>query len=921
MLSSPILTTKLYIPSPRAVPRPRLIEHLNAGLHRKLTVISAPAGFGKTTLASEWVNGLTKNEIRDGKHEIRNGENLTKASLGKNRQSKIENRVAWLSLDKRDNDLGRFLTYLVAALQTADPQIGQSALALHQSSQPPPIESILTVLLNDMSAIEGNVVLVLDDYHVIEEPAAHDALTFLLEHWPSQMHLAITTREEPPLPLARMRVRGQLTEVRGPDLRFTLDEAAHFLNQMMGLNLSSAEIANLESRTEGWIAGLQLAALALQGQLSRRGQKDNFIDAFTGSHRFVLAYLVEEVLQVQPDLIRDFLLQTAILERVSGPLSNALTGQENGQKMLENLERGNLFIIPLDDQDQWYRYHHLFADALQAQLVKEQPDLLPTLHVRACDWYEQNHFLADAIRHALAARDFERAAGLLELIWPELDESFLTATWLGWVKSLPAELLRKRPVLTVHFATALLTAGELEAGEAQLREGERWLEAAVGENERSLPVKIAAARAYLAQALGDMPGTVKYARQALELLPEDDFSSRAIPASLLGLACWASGDLEAAQLALSEVKATFQRAGRAYEGIDIDYVLADILIARGHLDEALTTYHHALQLAAAQGDPPLQGTANLYVGLSELHRERGDLETAEKHLRKSEDLGERAALPDWRYRLCIAHARIKEARGNLGDAFALLDEAEHHFHRNPLPDVRPLAALKARMWTAQGRLTEALRWARERGLTTADDLNYLQEYEHITLARVLITRYRSEQKGDAIFEIREFLQRLLEAAEEGGRGGSIIEILMLQAITYEAQGNLTPALPFLERALFLAEPQGYVRIFVDEGPPMKKLLQEAAKRDSIPPYANQLLAHFGNEKGNTTAAQPLIDPLSERELEVLKLLESELNGPEIARELMISLNTMRTHTKNIYHKLGVNSRRAAVRRAAELDLL
>ena len=445
-MSTPILATKLYIPPPRpkVVLRPRLIERLNEGLfRRKLTLISAPAGFGKTTLVSEWVAGC-------------------------------ERPVAWLSLDEGDNDPTRFLTYLVAALQTIAAKIGAGVLAVLQSPQPPPIESILTALLNEIATIPDHFILVLDDYHVIDSKPIDHALTFLLEHLPPQMHLVITTREDPQLPLARLRARGQLTELRAADLRFTPAEAADFLNQVMGLNLSAEDIAALETRTEGWIAGLQLAALSMQG----REDIASFIQAFTGSHRFVLDYLVEEVLQHQPEHIRSFLLQTAILDRFCAPLCNAVTEREDGKEMLDVLERSNLFLIPLDDQRQWYRYHHLFADVLQAHLMEAQPDQVSSLHQRASAWYERNGLRSDAIRHALAAQDFERAAGLIELAWPADEGSIQITTWLGWVKTLPDELVHTRPVLNVWYAYALLGSGEMEAAEARLKDAERWLEPA-----------------------------------------------------------------------------------------------------------------------------------------------------------------------------------------------------------------------------------------------------------------------------------------------------------------------------------------------------------------------------------------------------------------------------------------------------------
>ena len=906
-----LLTTKLYLPPtrPDIVPRPRLVERLNEGLHRKFSLISAPAGFGKTTLVSEWVAGC-------------------------------ERPAAWLSLDEGDNDPTRFLAYIVAALQTIAANIGEGVLGMLQSPQPPPTESILTALLNEITTIPNSFTLVLDDYHVVDAKPVDNALTFLLEHQPPQMHLIIATREDPNLPLTRLRARGQMTELRAKEMRFTSSEAADFLNQVMDLNLSVDEVTSLETRTEGWIAGLQLAALSMRGREDIPG----FIRAFAGDNRYIVDYLVEEVLQRQPERVRSFLLQTSMLDQLSGPLCDAVTGQEDGRGMLKALERGNLFVFPLDDKRQWYRYHHLFADVLQARSMEEQPNQVASLHRRASEWYEQNGSPSDAIRHALAAEDFERAAGLIELAWPAMDESFQLATWLGWVKVLPDELIRARPVLCVGYAWALLNGGKFEAAEARLLEAERWLEPTTYINEhmeeppiktcpersrrmvvvdneqfRSLPVSLASARAYHAQALGDVPGTVKYARQALDLIPEGDYFARGRAAVLLGLAQWTNGDLEAAHLSFADAMVSFQMVGNILFAISFTFILADIRMAQGRLHEAISTYEQSLHLAREQGDPALQGTADLYTGLSELHCEQGDLGTARQHLLRIGELGEQGEV--YLYRWCLAQARLKKAQGDLDGALDQLDEAERHYLRGPIPDVRPVAALKTRVWVRQGRLTEALGWVRERGLSVDDDLSYLREFEHVTLTRVLIAVYKGDRIELSIHRAMGLVERLLQAAEEGGRTGSVIEILVLQALAQHAQGDIPPALVSLERALTLAEPEGYVRLFVDEGQPMAALLREAAKHGITPNYVNQLRAAFGKVKGRRPITQLLIEPLSERELEVLRLLGTELNGPEIARELVVSLNTMRTHTKNIYNKLGVNNRRAAVRRAEELDLL
>ena len=915
-MTSSILVTKLFIPPtrPDLVPRPRLIERLKEGLHRKLTLISAPAGFGKTTLVTEWLDSM---------------------------QLDAKNKVAWLSLDEGENDPVRFLTYFITALNRVagmEGSIGDGALSMLQSPQPAPNEAVLTSLINEIADLPNKIIFVLDDYYLIGSSPVDVALTFLLENLPPQMHLVIATREDPNLPLARLRALGQMTELRVTDLRFTPSEAAEFLNQVMGLNLSAEEIAALETRTEGWIAGLQMAALSMQG----REDFPEFIRAFAGDNRYIVDYLVEEVLQRQPERVRSFLLQTSILDRLCGPLCDAVTSQEDSRGMLEALERGNLFVVPLDDKRQWYRYHHLFTDVLKVRLMEGQNNQLRTLHLRASEWYEHNGSQSDSIRYALAAEDFERAAGLIELAWPAMDESFQLATWLGWGKALPGEIIRTRPVLCVGYAWALLNGGEFEAAEARLLDAERWLEPTADMSEqmdepptkmvivdeeqfRSLPVSLASARAYHAQALGDVPGSAKYARLALDLIPEYDYFARGRAAVLLGLAQWASGDLDAAHRSFADAMASFRMAGNILFAISFTFILADIRMTQGRLHEAVSTYERSLQLAAGQGEPVLQGTADLYLGLSELLCEQGDLEAAIQHLMKSKKLSEQAEV--YQYRLCIAQARIMETQGDLDGALDQLDEAERHYLRGPIPDVRPVAALKTRVWVRQGRLTEALGWTRERGLSVDDELSYLREFEHVTLARVHIAQYMYDRVDGSIHEAAGLLERLLEAADEGGRMGSLIEILALRALAHEAQGDIPPALVSLERALTLAEPEGYVRVFVDEGMPMAHLLSAAAAQGIMPDYTGKLLAVFESEQQKSEGkyyrppAQPLIEPLSQREFEVLQLMALGLSNREISERLFLALSTVKGHNRRIFGKLGVQRRTEAVARAHELGLL
>ena len=892
-MSEPLLLTKLYAPPPRPkiVLRPRLIERLNEGMHCKLTLISASAGFGKTTLVSEWI-----------------------ASCGR--------PVAWLSLDEGDNDPSRFLSYIVAALQTIKAEIGAGLLGALQSPQPPPPEMILTALLNEITTVPDNFVLVLDDYHVIDSKPGDEALTFLLKHLPPQMHLVIATREDPHLPLARLRARGQLIELRAADLRFTPSEANDFLNQVMDLNLSPEDIAALETRTEGWITGLQLAALAM---LAMHGHQDpaSFIKSFTGSHHFVLDYLIEEVLHQQPEDVQTFLLRTSILDRLCGPLCDAVLGSPSasGQKTLEYLERTNLFIVPLDSERRWYRYHHLFGDLLRQRLGK--PKEFAEFNLRASQWHEENGDLGAAFHHAIAAGDFVRAAGLAEAAWQGMEESFRTATWLGWVKKLPEEVIRVRPVFCALLGWAFANAGEPEASELRLQDAERCLDGSDVANEaqlKPLPAMIALARAYNAQVQGNLVTTVKYAELALQIIPEDDFVWRAKAISTLEITHWASGNLESAIRGIGDWMESMTQLGNHVFVVASAFAVADLLVGLGRLSEAERTYQDALQLAAQHGPEADHITAHHHLGLSMIYRQRGDNTLAAHHLNRAAELGLQTTLVDWLYRWHVAQAQLKEAAGDLETALALLDEAKRVYVQTLVPDLRPIAALKARIYLKQGRPDKVRAWAAERGLSLADEVSYLHEFEHLTLARLEIANPL----------VNALLARLLQAAEAQKRRGSTLDILLGQALAYEAQGNRPQALAALKRALSLAEPEGYVRMFLDEGSSMAQLLLKAAVSRIMPDYTGKLLAAFEAEQLRSAgesplptppASQPPIEPISQRELEVLRLFKTELSGPEIARELVIALSTVRTHTKSIYSKLNVNNRRAAVKRAEELHLI
>ncbi|HEY1295496.1 MAG TPA: LuxR C-terminal-related transcriptional regulator [Chloroflexota bacterium] len=886
-----ILKTKLFVPQRRAglVSRPRLAQQLRRVWESRLTLVSAPAGFGKTTLLAAWLAS-----------------------------AQLERLTAWLSLDESDNDPTTFWTYVIAALESVAPGIGAGSLALVDAGQTP-IQLVVITLLNELAAFSRDLVLVLDDYHVLTRSHIHEAMALFVDRLPRNVHLVLASRADPPFPVARFRARGELLDLRAADLRFTSDEAAAYFSEVMALDLAAGDLAILEERTEGWIAALQLAALSMRG----RDNLAEFINGFAGDDRYIVDYLVEEVLQRQTQHVRDFLLQTSVLNSLTGPLCDAVTEGDGGKVMLDELDRANLFLIALDDRRQWYRYHHLFADVLRAHLASESPDKLSELHGRASRWYERNALLQEAIAHALAAADFEHAADLVEVEWPPMARAKQDVTLRGWLNALPADLLRCRPVLSNAYAGILLSSGELDGVDEHLRDAERWLTSdapsgmvIVNTDElRTLPASVAVHRAGYALARGNLAESVSHARRALDLAAQDDHLNRGGATALMGLAAWASGDLETAYESYAAGMADVQRDGHLSGTVGRAITLSDIRVSQGRLREAMRLYDQALQLAREQGGAVVRGTADMYVGISELQRERNQLESAAGSLIRSQELAKQSGFAQNRHRWTVAMARVLEARGELERALELLAGAEPPFMIDLSPNLRPIAAVRARILVRLGRTDEALDWAREHEVSVEDDLSYVHEYEHITLASLLLAT------GSAL-EAAALLERLLDGAEQGGRGGSVIEILVLQALASQLRGGMAAALAPLERALTIAEPEGYVRVFVDDGAPMATLLQLAAKRGIAPGYVQRLLSAFGAAAEDALPArQSLVEPLSERELEVLRLLASDLDGPEIASQLMVSLNTMRTHTKSIFSKLGVNSRRAAVRRAEELGLL
>jgi LuxR family transcriptional regulator, maltose regulon positive regulatory protein len=881
-MPTPILATKLYIPPlrPNVVSRPRLLERLTEGLHRKLILISAPAGFGKTTLVSEWVEG-------------------------------IERPVAWLSLDDQDNDPTRFLTYLVAALQTIAATIGEGVSSVLHSPQLPPPEAILTALLNDITTISDHFVLVFDDYHVIDAKPVDHALTFLVEHLPPHMHLVIATREDPPLPLARLRVGGQLIELRVTDLRFTPSEAAGFLNQVMGLGLSAEDIAALETRTEGWIAGLQLAAISMQGQKDTT----SFIKSFTGSHHFVMDYLLEEVLGQQPESIQDFLLRTSILDRMSGPLCDAvlLAPSASGQATLEYLEHANLFIIPLDNERRWYRYHHLFADLLRQRLHQsiasstgDAESRVNELHIRASVWYEDQGLEIEAFHHAVAAHDVERAARLVEGKGMPLQFRGALTPVLHWLESLPTTVLDARPSLWVMYASALSMTGQLTGVEPKLQAAEAALQGVEPDDKtRNLVGHIAAIRALLAAAQNQVEPTIVQSRRALEYLHPDNLAVRTATTWKLGWAYQLQGDRAAASRAYTEAISISQASGNTIIYISATIGLGTVQETENQLHLAAQTYRRVLQLV---GESPLPVACEAHLGLARICYEWNDLDAASQHGQQGVHLARQIENTDRFVSGEVFLARLKLAQGDAAGAAALLAEAgQSARQQNFVYRMPEVAAAQVLTLLRQGNLAAAAHLAQTHGLP-------------LSQARVHLAQ------GDTSAALA-VLGPLRQKMEAKGWEDERLKVIVLQAVAHHAHDEKDKAAQLLGDALALAEPGGFIRLFVDEGFPMAQLLSEAAAHGIMPDYIGKLLAIFKAEehKSEDTSYQPpaqlLIEPLSQRELEVLQLIAQGLSNQEMSERLFLALDTVKGHNRKIFGKLQVQRRTEAVARARELGLL
>jgi LuxR family transcriptional regulator, maltose regulon positive regulatory protein len=911
-----LLATKLHVPRPRPgfVLRPRLLERLQEGMGQQVVLVCTPAGFGKTSLLADWAR-------RDRRP------------------------VAWLSLDEGDNDPARFWRHVVAALEGVRPGVAERVTPLLDPPAPPSFEGLVTAVINRLAAQPDEVVLVLDDYNLVEASPVHGSLGFLVEHLPLQVRLVVASRADPPLPLARLRASGQLAELREADLRFTPEEAAELLREAVGpgVALPDTVVAALAARTEGWAAGLQLAALSLRG----RADVTAFVEGFSGSHRYVLDYLAEEVLDRQPPPLREFLLATSVLERLSGPLCDAVTGRAGGQRLLEQVERANLFLVPLDEVRGWWRFHQLFADLLRARLQQEQPERVPELHRAAATWLE-NHGQADeAVDHALATGDAAWAAALVDRHAQTPLQRGEGATLARWLAALPAELVRSRPRLCLLGAYRAVTEGQPDTLRRWLDDAEHALAsngdtAAPAPSEpaqegwaagwlTNVPGSLAVLRAELARLRGEPNRTIELARQALAGLPTGKHILRSLADWNLARGYWLAGELAGAERALDAIVAERLTIGQPYLTLIASWDLGRVQAARGQLRAAAATYRRALEFGARAGPAASPAVGVAHVGLAEVLCEQDELDAALDQVTEGLKRCRQLAYPLPLSAGLAALARIRQAQGDRAGALAAIAEAGEV---GPSPEVvdlfNPAPVQRARLLVADGEVEEAARWLATRGLGPDDEASHVHERELLVLARVLLAQQRPQQALG-------LLRRLGALAERQRRTGSLIQIRALAALALQAAGDQDAAAAELTDALALAAREGYVRVFVDEGAPMAALLgklltaREApvAVAGELPPDYLARLTEAFEQAGQVVLRQPrrdtippgLVVPLTSRELEVLQLLATGRSNRAIADELVVSLDTVKRHVTHILDKLEVANRTQAVIRARELELL
>ena len=896
------LATKLFVPSvrPNCVSRPKLIERLSEGAKGKLTIICAPAGFGKTSLLAAWL-----------------------------KQTQIP--AAWISLDGEDNEPARFLDYLIGALQNVDQSLGAAAFELLQSSHPSPLKPALSGLINEISSLSKDFAILLDDYHLIHERGIHEAIGFFLEHLPPQAHLLIASRNDPPFPVARLRARGELTEIRVADLRFDIDEASEFFNELMNLDLTSEDVLKLDARTEGWITGLQLSALSLQG----RENKSKLIDEFTGNDRFILDYLVEEVLNSQPANVQNFLLQTSVLNRLSSPLCNALTGADDGQEMLERLERANLFLFPLDNKSQWFRYHHLFADLLRFKLRLKQADRIAELQKKASFWCEENGLTEESISYAVAAEDWERALDLLEPIGYQLVSLGRFNRFSRWVGLIPETVLKTRPMLCFWYVPILLYKDEFEKAEKYLQIIE------VSEPEelrRKMLSAVWSSRCFIAVTRGDAEKALEFSRRAFELLPPDDVIQFAVAKHTRVACSLMNGDMKVCEASLLDALPAYRRADHFLFETWMRTYLGFVRAMQGNLREGAEDLRGAISFAGEH--LPNRPDPQIYPHslLCDIHREWNEIETAKAYLDEALALIGQAGRE--LYMVLDLHnlkslAMMLEMCGKAAQAQEILESGLKKVKKYGNEQVvNEINALSALLRMRRGEISFVENWAQTSGLSAKDKTDYRTEAVYLTYARLLICQGNSA-------EALSLLKQLEKSAEEGSRRRIVIEVLVLHAIAQKSAGDEESAIETLEKAVNLAAAGNFIRTFTDEGEAVYLLLQKLLKRrgkfwetqsPQILQYVLTLIKSFGETKAEQiphSAQTPTgdlpwwyrNDPLSEREIEVLSLVAQGFSNQEIGSKLFIAAGTVKRHVNNIYGKLDVHSRVQAIEIARKFGLI
>ncbi len=878
-----------------------------------LVLVSAPAGYGKTSLVADW-------------------------------SRKSQTPVAWLSLSSDDSEPHRFLSYVIAALQTVQPAFGEDLLGIAASPEPPDAGDIVEQLISSVAEVGEEIVLVLDDLHTIEHEEIDRSIRSLVDNLPTCLRLVILTREDPALPLASLRAQGRLTEIRLHELSFTRGEAQEFANDLMDLGLDEGDIATLHDRTEGWVAGLQMAGIALRD----RDDPQEFLRAFAGSHRFIVDYLVEEVLGKQTKAVREFLLATSILERLSAPLCEAVTGVRGAQEILAQLEVANMMIVPMDDQREWYRYHQLFADVLRARAAAESGDMVAKGHARASRWFESEGDRVAAVSHAFLSQDIELYADVVERTWPELFYGVRPMTWLEWAERIPGPVVAARPVLSAACAWMLLDKGDVEEATRHLAIGAKHLGAAPapdGDDEmvvantaefQTLEGSTEAARAYAALLSGDTATAIECAVRARTILDESDHFWQGTAALFVGLAHWWSGDLEAAHRSISHSVFHQSHAGNHfYEAFGMAN-LAEIRVLQGRPDAALRQYKRVVALGRnddlAEKRPPrrvsqlVQDPVALYAGMAELNRQWGLLDRAKEQVERGMEIRSRAVLPATAYRLSTARARILESQDVFFEALAELEDAERLLRPGAVPDPWPLDSLRARIWSRSGQLDKAIAWAKTtepRISPQPEGIPYSREFEFVTRARIGILAARAESKTATVARYADILTQITRAARATDREAAALEASILLALAREAEGKPDDAFETLRRAIEVGKSQRLVQVFIDEIGEIEQLLLGVAAGGGFVGFVKSILKSKTPGKGQADRRplQLLVEPISAREQEVLGLIDRGRTNQEIADELFIALSTVKKHLNNLFGKLAVRNRTEAIRKARDLDLL